>query len=474
MTLFKLIPATSTHRGMRRKQNEDAVGYKYPDNVALLQSHGALFVVADGVGGLSAGDATSNMAVERLIKRYYDTDAEIDPEARLAQAVTSVNADVYDKFKRKGATTLAAIVILNDTIIAASVGDSLIFHIRDGVLEQLNEEDILRDATSRENGALTQAIGYRDTIDVQIITGAIAPGDKLLVCSDGLTRYLKHDELTNLSNLRDPRDAVRRMINDANTRGGADNISAILLQVGDKATAETIKDHIARLVIPVSIESQAMMMMEHEPGKPHTRIPMGRREVVDVPVQDRPTPKPITAPASQSKASVSPSTSQAQGTRSKPPSQAKRPKQGQSSSSSLLIIAGVSVLVIGAVLFAFALGRAGGDTDVKTPIPATSVITEEPEQSNVAATTEAETLRILNGEIILNDYVFLQSSVLTVDRVGDEVGSYVANANVAYLVDNITEYEGQIWYRLLNENTNEMGWVVASDLPTYELQPNSE
>src|SRR5262245_32750703 len=117
MTLLRLIPAMGTHVGMRRRHNEDYIGYRYPDDIEILQESGALFVVADGVGGLSAGERASSMAVERLIKHYYAADSEIPPDQRLSIAFQQVNHDVYKLLNDPGkpaATTMVAVVILEN------------------------------------------------------------------------------------------------------------------------------------------------------------------------------------------------------------------------------------------------------------------------------------------------------------------------------------------------------------------------
>src|SRR6185369_801968 len=111
MTLLRLTPAVATHRGMRRRHNEDAVNYDYPIEPAKLQTYGALFVVADGVGGLSAGDKASTMAVEHLVQRYYAGNAAASAEERLAAAFLEVNNTVFKTLNRKGATTMVAVVI---------------------------------------------------------------------------------------------------------------------------------------------------------------------------------------------------------------------------------------------------------------------------------------------------------------------------------------------------------------------------
>lgn len=73
MTLFRLTPALATHRGQRRRHNEDAVAYIYPDDPAILRDYGAIFLLADGVGGLRNGQEYSQKAVQAICDHYYHT-----------------------------------------------------------------------------------------------------------------------------------------------------------------------------------------------------------------------------------------------------------------------------------------------------------------------------------------------------------------------------------------------------------------
>ncbi|MDQ7036068.1 MAG: protein phosphatase 2C domain-containing protein [Anaerolineae bacterium] len=275
MTLLRLTPAIGTHVGMRRRHNEDSIGYRYPDAADVLQHSGALFVIADGVGGLSAGERASSLAVERLTKYYYGADSHIMAEERLATAVQKTNNDIYRLLNdpsKPAATTIVAIVVLNNQLLAVSVGDSQIFLIRDGEISQVNEVDVLSDG-SEEDGALTKAVGYRETVEVETISGSVKPDDILILCSDGLTRYISNTQLIRLSGLRDPRDSVRRMINEANQKGGADNISVAIVRVGEALAEDDISKYVQKLVVPVSIDTQPMMTPDVD-TKPNTNIPL--------------------------------------------------------------------------------------------------------------------------------------------------------------------------------------------------------
>jgi serine/threonine protein phosphatase PrpC len=448
MTLLRLLPAMGTHVGMRRRHNEDSIGYRYPDDVEILQESGALFVVADGVGGLSAGERASSMAVERLIKHYYAADSEIPPDQRLAIAFQQVNQDVYKLLNDPGkpaATTMVAVVVLENQLIAASVGDSQIFLIRNDDIQQLNQVDVLRDG-SAEDGALTKAIGYREILDVDTILGSLEPDDVLILCSDGLTRYLNNQQLVRLARLRDPRDSVRRMINETNQKGGADNVSVAIIRIGTELEATDVRKHVQKLVVPVAVDSQPVMTPNVD-TKPNTSIPLSRPEPVlpeTFPVTENlvsdPKPQPINIPRQTDRVTPPP------------------PETGRN----YVVLIAIAVLVLGAVLFFGALFFLRQPQD-SLPTATIETTVEATEQLTPTADISATTLT--NATITVGDAVTVAGSLPTLVRVGESVGSFVTIPDTPYIIQEIFESsEGQLWYRLLDEESNQTGWIAASDV----------
>jgi PPM family protein phosphatase len=446
MTLLRLIPAMGTHVGMRRRHNEDAIGYRYPDDANSLQHAGALFIVADGVGGLSAGERASSLAVERLIKHYYSADPALPADERLEIAFQQVNFDVYKLLNDPGkpaATTLVAAVIVNDQLIAASVGDSQIFLIRKDDIQQLNEVDVLTDG-SEEDGALTKAIGYREILELDAVTTRIEPNDVIILCSDGLTRYLNEQQLIRLSRLRDPRDSVRRMINETNQKGGADNVSVAIIRVGDALAESDVSKHIQKLVVPVAVDTQPMMTPNVE-TKPNTNIPLGRPEPAvpeTFPVNENPIPKIVNIPRQTDKHPI--------------PTPDKR--------RNYMVLIAVGVLVLGAVVFLSSLLFL---TQPDNPTPTSISPINATEQAT--PTVDLSTLTVSDATIVVGDAVLVAASIPTLVRVGESVGSFVTVPNTPYLIQEIFESsEGQLWYRLLDEATQQTGWVAAQDVTPVE------
>jgi serine/threonine protein phosphatase PrpC len=457
MTLLRLTPAVATHRGMRRRHNEDAVGYEYPTEPNKLQTYGALFVVADGVGGLSAGDKASTMAVEQLLQRYYAGNPKISTEERLAAAIQEVNLTVFKTLNRKGATTMVAVVITGENLVAASVGDSLIFLIQGDKVTQLNTEDVLRSG-DEEDGALTKAIGYREDLDIETISGTLKADDKILLCSDGLTRYLDRTQLNRHTNLRDPRDSVRRMINLANQEGGADNISTILVYVGEAIAPEELAKHNQRMSVRVAVDTEPMMKAD-VPSKPTTMIPLSRpkpslnEELLD---KVELTPRHTTEPRS-------PIVKEAEAT--------------SGGNTNMLIIGAVIVLVIGALVLGISFSSFFSQPSATATSPASEAPSlESPSQeapnaeaSEAATITEDEAF---DTELALGDTIRLEDDVITYARVNDNtVAAFVAEPSTPYqIIEIFTDTEGILWYRLSDSNSAQSGWVSENTLPPYLIQ----
>lgn len=240
---YLLYPAMGTHVGRRRRNNEDAIGYAYPDDPAVLQSYGALFIISDGVGGLARGEDYSSRAIGLLRQVYYRTEATSTPE-RLARAIQDVNRRLFDQ-QQGGAATIVAAVFQGDTLTIASAGDSPAFLLNGQRIVKLTVDHVI---DTEEVGVkkLFRAMGYEGVLTVDTITGRIKPGCRLILCSDGVTRYVSEQQLHDICALHAPQDVVERVIRTAYAKGGVDNISMMLIEVGGYPPAPGyIKAHLA-------------------------------------------------------------------------------------------------------------------------------------------------------------------------------------------------------------------------------------
>jgi protein phosphatase len=243
----------ATDVGRVREVNEDA--YLCDD---LLQ----LYVVADGMGGHAAGEVASREAVDTvhgMIKRGLAamgskltggiTEASAKAACRLMEA--AVQAATYmvfamaelDTAKSGMGTTISVLLVLDDYAVIGQVGDSRVYQIRQGQAVQLTEDHTLvawqvkqglitpeQAKRSPYRNIVTRAVGDRD--HVQVDTGLIElmPGDRFLLCSDGLHGYLRPLEIPVFC-AGDGSAVVETLIRVANGRGGKDNITAVLVEV---------------------------------------------------------------------------------------------------------------------------------------------------------------------------------------------------------------------------------------------------
>ena len=208
--------------GKRRARNEDAF---------LIDEAIGLFVVADGMGGHAAGDVASSLAISAFRKGLAG-DA-------VADAILAANLAVWQQSRAEAAqsgmgTTLTAMLRernSDSSLIVGHVGDSRLYRLRNGKLEQLT-----RDHSVAGTSMLTRAIGTRPDVEVDVFRTPIAPGDRYLICSDGLTGMVHDEDLRVMLAQDKGLDAIcGDLIDAANLRGGIDNITAIVVSVSEAA-----------------------------------------------------------------------------------------------------------------------------------------------------------------------------------------------------------------------------------------------
>lgn len=245
-----------TDVGRVRAHNEDSVLLEPP-----------LFAVADGLGGHEAGEIASGVAVTALLAA---APAHLDAKG-LGRAVRAANRAVI-KAAREGrgregmGTTLTAAVVESTRIAVAHVGDSRAYLLHGDTLERITRDhsmvaDMIRQGTLTEEqsrshpnrSVITRALGtdpnmYADTFEVDA-----EPGDRLLLCSDGLTGMLTDEHIAEiLGDYGDPDMAVRMLVDAANEAGGHDNISVIVVDiVGERAVGGPARSHRGWLAVLV-------------------------------------------------------------------------------------------------------------------------------------------------------------------------------------------------------------------------------
>jgi serine/threonine protein phosphatase PrpC len=242
----RIVVGSRTDIGRARERNEDAFLIRQP-----------LFVVADGMGGHRGGDVASRLAVQAL--EELDPSAE-DGAREISERVREANRRIMersqaDRAVRGMGTTLTAFLADGDRAHLAHVGDSRAYLLRDGALQQLSEDHRLVQRMVREGklrpeeaethpqrNILTRVLGVEEPLDVDILTLDLHPGDRLVLCSDGLSSMVDEEEMRSiLERERDPQRACDELVQSANAHGGDDNITVIVLDIqqGDGSDAAT-------------------------------------------------------------------------------------------------------------------------------------------------------------------------------------------------------------------------------------------
>lgn len=265
--------AAVSHIGKIRSNNQDS-GYAGHE----------LFVVADGMGGHAGGDVASAIAVTRIREadKEYETagEAEFALQSALIAANSLLAETVFEHPELTGmGTTVSALVRVGDQVALAHIGDSRIYRFRDGELEQVSTDHTfvqrLVDSgriTEEEamvhprRSVLMRVLGDVDAspeIDTWVLD--TRPGDRWLICSDGLSGVVKHDDLQAALAGRDgPKQVADRLLKQSLDAGAPDNVTAIVLDIADTARGEIVKE-------PVTVGSAAAPLSFGTEPKPATR-----------------------------------------------------------------------------------------------------------------------------------------------------------------------------------------------------------
>lgn len=246
---FEVEASVQTDVGRVREINEDSGRFSRPSDPATLATKGVLLIVADGMGGHSAGEVASGMTIE-LVPRLYYGSASPAPEA-LREAVEETNRQIYaaslaDESKHGMGTTCTALALANDEAFAAHVGDSRLYMMREGKVYLLTEDHsavmemvklgliTMEEARTHEDkNVILRALGTSPEVEVSTLTPfRVRVGDKYLLCSDGLYDLVSDEEIEReLSAAEDIHAAGERLITMAKARGGHDNITVGILEL---------------------------------------------------------------------------------------------------------------------------------------------------------------------------------------------------------------------------------------------------
>ncbi|MBN2796726.1 MAG: Stp1/IreP family PP2C-type Ser/Thr phosphatase [Clostridia bacterium] len=229
--------AFKTDVGLKRTNNQDTI---------LVCKDIQLCIVADGMGGYKGGEIASLLAVQ-AIEDTVRSSEDRNPQTLLISAINNANKNIYlracDEPDLKGMGTTCSMVLIDDQIHIAHVGDSRVYFITDEIKQVTLDHTLVEDLIKRgeinrsearnhpKRNVITRAVGSDPEVLVDYAAYSLSETEKVLICSDGLTGKITDNELLEIILKNDLQEAVDQMIQLANERGGSDNISVILLSL---------------------------------------------------------------------------------------------------------------------------------------------------------------------------------------------------------------------------------------------------
>ena len=244
--------AALSETGKVRENNEDS-----------YHADGRIFIVADGMGGHRAGEVASTAAIEEFM-RFDEENRETSTPQRMRGGIHAANLALYhmaqDDPELEGMGTTFTAVLVEGGLNLGHVGDSRAYIWREGGLRPLTRDHSLvehmvsegylspREARIHpQRNVILRALGISEELEVDLETVDAAPGDRLLLCSDGLSGFVEDKELEAIVSLETaPEERCRRLVGAANERGGIDNITVIMIDLGAEVGAPGTADAAAK------------------------------------------------------------------------------------------------------------------------------------------------------------------------------------------------------------------------------------
>jgi len=249
--MLDVVFGQATDPGKTRKNNEDAMGCFIPNSRHQARSHGYLFVVADGVGGLDLGEIASSKAVSVLVQEFEKAQGGAMLISLLPRLVKFANAAVHDctlapEFRgKKMATPAVACALRHDQAIISHVGDSRCYLVRKGIAKQITQDhtwvneqrkmgvisasDI---ATYESRHVLIRSLGPEMLVSPDTTALTLKPGDVLVLCSDGLHDEMPTEIMASIVTQNKPPDEIaQELVARAVEIDGNDNTTAQVIRV---------------------------------------------------------------------------------------------------------------------------------------------------------------------------------------------------------------------------------------------------
>lgn len=295
---MKLRHSARTDVGRTRDHNEDDFGV---GEGAGVDQYGELLVVCDGMGGHAAGEVASRLGVETILSTYY-SDSSPDRVDVLRRSFERANERIHAEGRGAMGTTGVAALFYRGMLHVANVGDSRAYLIRNDEICQISRDHSLvgeqvaagvitadQAKSSYYRNVITRALGYQSDVQVDLFHVPLQVGDTIVLCSDGLHGLVSDEEISAIARSLPLAEAVDRLIDLANERGGTDNITTIIARVDELDAVATVVDPsgAARTTIEFpaptteTVEFPATTRLKPEPAAPVTA---------------RATPQPVAPP----------------------------------------------------------------------------------------------------------------------------------------------------------------------------------
>lgn len=235
-----------TDKGMYRTLNEDSCFAGSPaENTCFA-------VVCDGMGGANAGEVASALATEtvsqRVLAGWRKSISSASVENLLTSAISAANICVFDEAisdntKKGMGTTLVAAAVTNEFCVIAHAGDSRAYLLRQvlslithdhSYVQMLVDSGMISEKEAFDHpqkNYITRALGIGEHIEIDFSEFSVFPGDKILLCSDGLTNFVSEEDIFRILSENDTDTAVEMLVDTANANGGGDNITAVVISV---------------------------------------------------------------------------------------------------------------------------------------------------------------------------------------------------------------------------------------------------
>lgn len=234
---MRYLWATATHKGMVRDKNEDSV---FPKSSGGSDDE-VLVIVADGMGGHVAGEVASRIAIN----------AAASSDLAVADRIAAGNRAIREEVAREPGlegmgTTMTLLKIEDDVATIGHIGDSRAYLHRDGKMSQLTEDHTVaaeyvaqgqlsadEAATHPQRHMLVRTLGLTRFVNVDEVHVDLEPGDRILLCSDGLTEMVRDHEIAAALADGTPDEVVWQLVEMANEAGGVDNITVAVVEAVD-------------------------------------------------------------------------------------------------------------------------------------------------------------------------------------------------------------------------------------------------